>query len=104
MKIATWRSRFSDEEVGEISENSGSKSEVETDSTYYSSASDDGFDETSSHPASSPFYGEFWRAGNFRPNKWTFISTNSGYTSIVLQKSKGDAPMDFLICFLMKTW
>jgi hypothetical protein len=95
VKIATWRSRFSDEEVDEISKNSGSESEAETDSTYYSSDSDDVFDETSSQPASSPIYDESWKTGNFRPNKRTFISTNSGYTSTVLQKLKGDAPMDF---------
>jgi len=97
--MATRRSRFSDEEVDEISENFGSESKAETDSTYYSSNSDDVFDETSSQPASSPIYDGSWKTGNFRPNKRTFISTNSGYTSIVLQKLKDNAPMDFFNLF-----
>ena len=93
--MGTWRSRFSDEEADEISENSGSESEAVIDSTYYSSGADRDFDETSSESSSRSTHDESWRIGNFRPNKRTFMFTNSGYTSVVLQKLNDDAPMDF---------
>jgi hypothetical protein len=93
--MTTWRSRFSDEEVDKISESSGSESEAETDSTYCSSDTDSDFDETSSQSTSRSTHDEPWRIGNFRPNKLTFMSTNSGCTSIVIQKLKGDTPIDF---------
>jgi hypothetical protein len=97
--MTTWRSRFSDEEVDEISESSGSESEAETDSTYCSSDTDSDFDETSSQSTSRSTHDEPWRIGNFRPNKLTFMSTNSGCTSIVIQKLKGDTPIDFFNLF-----
>ena len=99
MTMATWRSQFSDEEADEISENSGSESEAERDLTYYSSGADRDFDETSSQSSSRSTHDESWRIGNFRSNKRTFMFTNSGCTSIVQQKLKGDAPMDFFNLF-----
>jgi hypothetical protein len=87
--MATSRSRFSDEKVDEISENS----EVETDSINYNSDSDNVSSETSSQ-----------RASSLRSNKRTFLSTSSGYTSTVLQKLKGDTPMDFLNLLFDENW
>lgn len=97
--MATWRSQFSDEEADEILENSGSESEAQTDSTYHSNGADSDFDETSSQSSSRSTHDESWQIGNFRSNKRTFMFTNSGCTSIVQQKLKGDAPMNFFNLF-----
>jgi hypothetical protein len=97
--MPTWRRRLLDQEVNEISENSGSESEAETNSTDYSSDSNDVSDETSSQLASFQLHGEPWRTGNFRSTKRTFIPTDSDYTSIISQKLNGDTPMDFFHLF-----
>ncbi len=81
-----------------------SESEVETESTYYNSDSDNVSDETSSQRASSTFCDGSWKTEDFHANKRIFISNNSGHTSSVLQKSKGDTPMDSFNLFLMKSW
>jgi hypothetical protein len=94
-----WRRQLSDEDVDGILENSESESEVETESTYYNSDSDNVSDDTSSQRASSRFCDGSWKTGDFRANKRIFISTNSGYTSTVLSKLKGDTPMDFFNLF-----
>jgi len=74
--MAALRSRFSDEEVDEISENSESESKVETDSTDYSSDSDNVFGETSSEQTSSLFMVDLGKLEPFaQTNEHFFLLT-----------------------------